>query len=455
MTRPSSAPNVARQNLHRPADSGRQATIRVRDPRSAGRYRSDGGASHPARQQFADRYKTDRLRHLTAGPVGRELRLAEQYRMYQQGDVARRLAMHKDMARAKGVTHAAYLDRSYGGRAIDYRYQHRGRISPAYTAGCFRYHYHGPRGFASYCWYPRWAPWVSWSWHLLCDPWWDPRPVWCRPVVYAPSVEWAWWEYPAWTALPTVPSGTWVDVAPVVVEPRRFDLQLLAVRFVDPGHPDEKLGPRYRVWFRNNSQEPINRPFDVFLFAADDERLAADSPRAGVRVTGIEAGGTQAVDIRLPFEVYQMGRNQKGGPAPFGTLHVLVDANREVPEAFEANNGTRIAQADVLPVDPAAFELEPKQAAAGGEVLLAGEGFGPEPGRVLIHMAGLEMDAEILGWYDLGVRLALPALPLAGPTEAELIVVRGDGTAANPLKLSITPPKAEPIPLPPPLPRER
>jgi hypothetical protein len=249
-----------------------------------------------------------------------------------------------------------------------------------------------------------------------------------------------------------VPSGTWVEVEPVVVEPQRFDLQLLAVRFVDPGHPDEKLGPRYRIWFRNNSPEPIDRPFDVLLLATDDERLAADAPRAGVRVAAIAAGSTQSVDVRLPFEVFQVGRNEKGGPAPLGTLHVLIDANREVPEVLEANNGTRIAQADVLPVDPAAFELKPNQAPAGGEVIVAGEGLGPEPGRVLVHLGGLEMDAQIVGWYDLGVRLTVPQLPLAGPTEAELIVVRGDGAAANPLKLTVTPPQPEPLALPPALP---
>jgi len=384
--------------------------------------------------------------------VARNLSLAEQYRMYQQGDVTRRLALHGHVPGATGAANATYLERLHGDQRIDHRYHHRGPISPAYTASCFRYPYHGPRYFASDCWYPHWAGWVDWSWRFHCDPWWDPRPLWCRPVVYVSCLPWVWWECPVWIPLPVVPSGTWVDVEPVVVEPQRFDIQLLAVRFVDPGHPDEKLGPRYRIWFRNNSPESVDRPFDVLLLAADDERLTADSPRAGVRVTGVGAGSTQSVDVRLPFEVYQVGRNEKGGPAPLGMLHVLVDANREVPELFEANNGTRIAQTDVLPVDPAAFELKPNQAPAGGEVLVAGEGFGPEPGRVLIHLGGLEMDGEIRGWYDLGVRLAVPLLPLAGPAEAELIVVRGDGAAANPLKLTVTPPQAEPIILPPALP---
>ncbi len=397
-----------------------------------------------------DQYKANRLSHLTQGPVARELHLAEQYRLYGRGDVARRLALHDRPPGAKGAASIRHHGGPHPDHPPGHGHAHRGRISRSYLAGCFRYHYHGPRYFAYDCWYPHWSPWVSWCWHFHCSPFWDPRPVWCRPIVYAPAVVWVAWECPVWTPLPIVSSGTWVDVDPVVIEPRRSDLQLLAVRFVDPGHPDEKLGPRYRVWFRNNSLEPIRRSFDVLLLAGNDENPTAGLPQAGVRVTGIEAGQTQSVDIRLPFEVYQVGRNEKGGPAPLGVLHVLIDANREVPEVYEANNGTRIAQADVLPVDPAAFELEPEQAPAGGEVLLAGEGFGPEPGRVLVHLGGLEMDAEIRGWYDLGVRLALPMLPLAGPTEAELIVVRGDGAAANPLKLLIAPPQAEQIVLPPP-----
>ena len=66
------------------------------------------------------------------------------------------------------------------------------------------------------------------------------------------------------------------------------DLQLVAVRFVDPGHPQEKLGPRYRVWFRNNGDRPIVQPFDVMLFAGNDQRLTAGLPQAGVRVTSID-----------------------------------------------------------------------------------------------------------------------------------------------------------------------
>ena len=134
-----------------------------------------------------------------------------------------------------------------------------------------------------------------------------------------------------------------------------------------------------------------------------------------------------------------MGRDAQGSPAPFNMLHVLVDANRELPEIDRTNNGDRLSPAEILPVDPAAFELEPAAARPGGEVVLAGEGFGPEPGQVLLHVGGQELQAEILGWYDLGVRWTVPKLAFAAPADAEVIVIRGDGAAANPLKITINP----------------
>ena len=341
---------------------------------------------------------------------------------------------------------AVRYDRYLQHRPPHYRYL--GRISPRYWDQSYRFHILGPSYYPRYCWYPHWTRWVHWVWgcrpRVICDP----RPVWCRPVVYAPAVRWCYYTCPTWVFLPSVSCGTWVDVPPVPVGPR-FDLQLLAVRFVDPGHPEQLLGPRFRVWFRNNSDRPITQPFDVILFASEDNRLVADLPQSGVRVTAVEAGDTQSVDLRLPYDVYAMqdGRNE---PSAFQTLHVLVDANREIPETSEANNGTRLPVADVLPIDPAAFELEPREAPAGSEVVIAGEGFGPEAGQVLLHLGDVEMEADILGWYDLGVRLAVPNLPLAGPTTAELVVVRGDGAVASPLSITLLPPRlpVEEIPAP-------
>lgn len=411
-------------------------------------------------QRYPNMVRSAQSDHLTKGAVAKELRLDEQYRLSEKGDVARQLGLDKGLREAKddirvhrrpkeGHPAAAlqeprpdlrdsHDDHRDGPHNRHRHFHHHGPVHADFANFCFHINYYGPGYYPDRCWYPHWSPWVAWSWHYRCQPIWDPRPVWCRPVLYVVAPAWSYWEVPVWTPLPVVACGTWVDVPPPLVN-RQYDLQLLAVRFVDPGHPEENLGPRYRVWFRNNSNEPITRPFNVTLLASADDRLQAELPQAGARVTTIGAGDIQSVDIRLPADVNTMPFGNAGNRVPFNMLHVLVDANREINETTRNNNGVKIARADVLPVDPAAFEVQPKEAAVGSEVLLAGEGLGPEPGQVLIHLGGIEMQGEIVGWYDLGVRLSLPNLPLAGPAEAELIIIRGDGAAANPLKLTLTP----------------
>lgn len=426
---------------------GRRSTITIRRIGPSGKGR--GSLNGRGRSSVASGYahRGDRFKHVTNGPVARRINLAGQYQMRRHGDVARRMGLHKhDIVRARSARVSRHL--GYGVHTSHHgRNYHYGRVSPHYGKSHFRFHFNWPSYYATfysypgshYYHYPHWSPWVNWSWHYRCRSVWDPRPIYCRPFVYQTYPGWAYWEAPVWEPLPVAVSGTWVDVEPVQVPSAQYDLQLLAIRFVDAGHPQEKLGPRYRVWFRNSSEQAIASPFDILLLAGNDEQVNDKLPMSGVRVNSLEAGQTQSVDIRLPYEVLEMGRDEKNQPVPFTTLHVLVDANREIDETSEINNGTRLAADLVLPVDPSAFEAKPKEVDVGGELLLAGEGLGPEPGRVLVHLGGIEMEAEILGWYDLGVRLTVPRLPLAEPVEAELIVIRRDGIAANPLTIIIKP----------------
>jgi hypothetical protein len=239
-----------------------------------------------------------------------------------------------------------------------------------------------------------------------------------------------------------------VDVPSVVVAPQQYDLQLLAVRFVDGGHPEQRIGPRYRVWFRNSSQQDLTTGFNVSIIAAQDDRLNDQLPQAGVRVEVIAAGETQAVDLRLPWEAYELSRDAAGNAMPFDKLHVIVDSHGEINEVSAANNGAIVERGDILPVDPAAFSTDVDAVSAGQAVSIAGEGFGPEPGQVLLYVKGLELQPQIQGWYDLGVRVEIPALPLAEPTEARLVVVRRDSAASNPLELTLAPAGVELLPAP-------
>jgi hypothetical protein len=152
---------------------------------------------------------------------------------------------------------------------------------------------------------------------------------------------WYCWSYPHWCPLYSCDCGCYDDV-PVVEIAQGLDLQLLAVRSIDAGDPENNQGPAFRVWFRNNSNVAIDHPFNVLALAAHDANPTADLPQAGARVDSIDAGQTASVDIRLPAEA-----NQPGLPM----LHVLVDSHREIPEVNEANNGLVINRGEVLPVD--------------------------------------------------------------------------------------------------------
>lgn len=387
---------------------------------------------HP---KFNDRLKSGDLDRLTKSGVGRRLDLGDQFRLFEKGDVARQLGLMDKLTKGGGWRNAVKS----------------GPVATNFAALHFGGWYSGCGAYPAWCWYPHWHDWVSWCWWDFCDPFWDPRPIGCIPWhchVCDPCPIWVVWDYPVWTPLPFV-CGTWLDLPVVVADD--LDLQLLAVRFVDPGHPEQQLGPRYRVWFRNTSRVDILSPFNVLLMAGNDRVPRSDLPQSGVRIPSMKADEIRSVDIRLPFSTMRMARDAQGREVPFAQLHVLVDSHREIPEAFEPNNGAVLARGDVLPVDPAAFSTNVSAASPGDVVNIAGEGFGPEPGQVLVFVKGLEMQAEIVGWFDLGIRVKLPSLLLAESTTAEIVVVRGDGAAANAVTVALGP-AGSIVPPPPELP---
>jgi hypothetical protein len=244
--------------------------------------------------------------------------------MAQQGDVARRMNLYSQreapLRRYNNVHSPEFR------RHVDIGYfPYHGVVSVSFGVGSIHGYYAGPGFYPQYVYYPHWSPWVSWSWatsRILTG---TRGPIWCRPVYYEPAPLWVYEPTPVWVAMPVVSCGTWVDVPPVAVPPWRYDLQLLAVRFVDPGHPEERLGPRYRVWYRNNSSQPVTQGFNVVALASNDPLLRPGLPQAGVRVRAIAPGDTQSVDIRLPAEVNAMGRAPDASPIPFSNLTVLVD----------------------------------------------------------------------------------------------------------------------------------
>jgi hypothetical protein len=213
----------------------------------------------------------------------------------------------------------------------------------------------------------------------------------------------------------------------------------LAVRFVDAGHPEQNLGPRYRVWVRNNSPIALGGAYQVTLVAANSPQLVGDWPQAGVTIPSMDPQMVLPVDIRLPAVANKLGRQADGQLVPFTHLHAIVDSHRDVAESNEANNGAILDRGTIFPVDPAAFSTEVTATSPGDVVNLAGEGFGPEPGQLLVTINGVSHQAEIQGWYDLGVSFKVPLVPVNSQVDAQIIVVRGDGAVSNPVEFDIAP----------------
>lgn len=250
----------------------------------------------------------------------------------------------------------------------------------------------------------------------------------CKPSCYKPCQSWSCWNYPTWCNLHRYRCGYYVNVPVVVVQ--GIDLQLLAVRLVDSGDATQNLGPRFRVWMRNNTPTPMLQPFNVLAMAASSVVPTQDLPQAGVRIEAMQPGQILPVDIRLPVQA---------NDANLGMIHVLVDSHREVSEVFEDNNGIVLPRSEVMSVDPALLASDVQQAVPGSEINVAGEGLGAAAGQVIVKLAGLEMPAEVLGWSELGIQIRLPSVPMVNPVDAQIIAIRADGKTIQPLPLKVVP----------------
>ncbi|HEV2970175.1 MAG TPA: hypothetical protein VGY55_09310 [Pirellulales bacterium] len=374
--------------------------------------------------KLADAVKAGKLDSLASGAAARKLGMADQLKLVSKGDIARRLNLSDKLQKNGG-------------------WQKRmcGPIDSHYCDHCKGQFYCGPKWCPCHCWCPRWCGWVDWC--FGCPVWFDPRPDFCEPVQCDDC------EVDATVVVDRDGNpDSWVDddrpQEPAEVD---VDLELVAIRFVDNGNAEKNIGPRYRALIRNNGKQSVDHPFNVAAIVGAATEQSDETPRAGKRVPGIDAGQTLAIDIRLPADANATIKDDDGHTvAKFPKLGVMVDTRNEIEEQTKENNGMALERDKILMVDPAIFAADAKQATMGQTVNLAGEGLGPEAGQVLVRVGSLELQAEIEGWYDLGVQIKLPSLPLAGEAKAELVVVRGDGAMANPIALKLAATQSAPPP---------
>jgi hypothetical protein len=93
-------------------------------------------------------------------------------------------------------------------------------------------------------------------------------------------------------------------------------------------------GPAYTVKFRNQGTMAAG-PFRVGIFAALDGRLTAS--RAVVDVSGLEAGQSSEVTLRLPQSAVMLV-SASGHSGGFDKLGVMVDVDGRLPESDKTNN---------------------------------------------------------------------------------------------------------------------
>ena len=381
-------------------------------------------ASKRVNSRLVGAVNAGKLNALTGGAAARKIGMADQFKLMGQGDIARRLKLDDKLQKNGG-------------------WQKRmcGPLDSHYCQHCKGRYYGGPKWCPTRCWCPTWCDWMQWCSDGPMA--FDPRPDFCEPVDgddcdVDPDVA---------VDQPGNPDSWVDDDRPQEPDDVAVDLELVAVRFVDNGDAEKNIGPRYRVLIRNDGNQAVDHPFNVAILTGTDEAQAKGTPRAGKRIPGIDAGQTLAVDIRLPIEANATVKDDDGHEvAEFPKLGAMVDTRDEIEEQTKENNGVILDRGDIGMVDPEIFAADITQAAPGEEISLAGEGLGPEAGQVLVRVGGLELQAEIVGWYDLGVRVRLPSLPLAGEAKAEIVVVRGDDAAANPISLKMTATQSAPPP---------
>lgn len=116
-----------------------------------------------------------------------------------------------------------------------------------------------------------------------------------------------------------------------------IDLQLVDVRLLDNGRPDEQIGPRYRISFRNAGSTPVETAFNVSLAATTEFKVSDSMPETTTRVTGVNGNEVKFVDMRLPPSVFEM-TTATGAKTEFSKLLVFVDSGQEVKDTNRENN---------------------------------------------------------------------------------------------------------------------
>ncbi|MGC3967064.1 MAG: hypothetical protein QM775_06730 [Pirellulales bacterium] len=204
-----------------------------------------------------------------------------------------------------------------------------------------------------------------------------------------------------------------------------IDLQVQGLQLVDLG--DETMGPAYRITLRNNSNRSATAPFVALLMASPNPQPATDSPYATLQVPSLAAGQTTAVDVRLPQLV-------TANASSFGFLTAAVGTPAGMFEQNDADNRGSYARATVAEIPAKVFGVRVDETA--GHMILDGEGFGSQFGKLYLTVDGQNYEANVSAWGPTMVYFTIDGYAGQGAA-GSFSLVRNDGRLAPPLDVAL------------------
>jgi hypothetical protein len=203
------------------------------------------------------------------------------------------------------------------------------------------------------------------------------------------------------------------EVAPVATT----DLDLNDLRFVDNGNNQQ--GPRYRVTVKNLSRTDVTSEITVALLASIEADSDDNVSTLGT-IEGLNAGESKTVDLRLPR-----------GSQVLEFLTAAVAAT-EVADSNENDNTATFARDSVREVSLKLSTIRIEN----GQLVLSGEGFGREAGKLSLKVGSTNVPMNAAGWTATEISFKLPKVDFTKVKAGQLQVVRADGRTAQPLALN-------------------
>jgi hypothetical protein len=173
-------------------------------------------------------------------------------------------------------------------------------------------------------------------------------------------------------------------------------------------------------------------------------------PGQQIQLPVINADGTLAASnapAPVPFAAQGLPAGPQGAPLgqPIQGLAPQGLANGQPSGSPLLQNGSSLPVNSSIGDAPAAnlrtIPAEPKRPVVtlGSTLALDGQSLGTAKGIVRLRISGMNLPVDVLGWSDSAVKIKLPTLDLSEAMNADLEVVRADGSLASKSPVELMP----------------